>query len=166
VQDDHGVYRVHGTFTAAVSATAAWRVLTDYEHIGEFVKAVRTSKQVEAPDGRRVLEQDAVAGTFPFRRTIRVHLSIREDANRRIEFRDVLARDFQRYVGAWTLDAGSDGTKVGYELEAEPLKKFPGFVGRAIMAHSARDLLNQVRAEMLHRVAIARAASDRAAAQP
>ena len=154
VREAHGVYDVHGEFTAAVPQQVAWDVLSDYEHIGEFVHSVRSSRLVTSPGGHRVLRQQASAGFFPFRRTIRVELALAEDPGRRITFRDVLGRDFRHYAGAWTLRHGPAGTEVAYELAAEPRTSAPALLGRGVMAHGARDLLTQVRAEMLRRAAL------------
>jgi hypothetical protein len=164
VQQSHGSYHVHGAFTVDVPTEVAWSVLADYEHIGEFVKSVRESRWVTAADGSRVLRQDAIAGMFPFRRSIRVELALLEDPERRIAFRDVLGRDFRRYAGAWTLTTNPTGTSVAYDLEAEPRSNAPGFMGRSVMAHSAGDLLRQVRAEMLRRAGV-RSVADRPASR-
>ena len=99
---------------------------------------------------------------FPFHRTIRVELSLHEDPESRITFRDVLGRDFQHYAGAWTLVADSLATNVAYDLDAEPREGVPGLLGRGVMAHGARDLLKQVRAEMLRRTVGVRRHADRA----
>ena len=151
VDGSHGVYHVHGAFRAAVPVTAVWNVLADYEQISGFVHSVRSSAFVRAADGSRVLRQDALASAFPFRRAIRVELALREDAGRRIAFHDVLGRDFRHYAGSWTVRSIPGGTEVVYELDAEPREEVPGLLGRRVMAHNARDLLNQVRAEILRR---------------
>jgi len=151
VEQSHASYLVHGAFTVAVPVEVAWRVLTDYEHIGGFVKSMRGSKWVTAADGSRVLRQDAIVGVFPFRRAIRVELALHEDPESRIAFQDELGRDFRHYSGAWTLTTVSARTRVTYELEAEPRSGAPGFMGRSVMTHSAGNLLRQVRAEMLRR---------------
>src|SRR5438132_953252 len=70
VADGQGVYRVHGTFTAPVSSAVAWAVLTDYDHIGAYVKSVRASAVERRGDGWLVLRQDARGGMFPLQRTV------------------------------------------------------------------------------------------------
>ena len=155
VEEARGVYHVEGAFSAAVSVATAWSVLADYEHIGAFVSSVRRSRLVAAPDGGRLLLQDAVTGTFPFRRTVHVELALTEDPGRRIAFRDEMGRDFRRYAGDWTVHATAGGTQVGYALEAEPRSGMPALLVRGATAHSACELLTQVRAEMLRRSAAA-----------
>lgn len=151
VRESNRSYRVEGTLRASAPVATAWAVLTDYERIGAFVSSVRSNVFVPAPDGRRVLRQDATAGVFPFRRELRVELALREEPRERIEFVDVLGRDFVHYSGSWTLRADSAGTTVVYRLDAEPRVEMPGFVGRGFMSRGAGQLLAQVRAEILRR---------------
>src|SRR5262249_39340291 len=74
VDDEQGVYRVQGTFTAPVSSALAWAVLTDYDHIGAYVKSVKASAVERRGDGWLMLRQDARAGMFPLQRTVHVLL--------------------------------------------------------------------------------------------
>ncbi len=154
VADHAGHYLVEGEFHTAAPLATAWCVLTDYEHIGAFVRSVRSSRLVRQPDGRQFLAQDAVGGVFPFRRIIRVLLELNEFAGDRIEFRDVLGRDFAAYSGTWTLLAEPTGTRVHYALVADPRVALPALIGRGVMSANARGLLEQVRGEMERRVAL------------
>jgi carbon monoxide dehydrogenase subunit G len=151
VTESSGVYHVRGSFTGEAPLATAWAVLSDYERIGAFVKSIKTSEFVIGPGGERVLRQDAVVRLFPFRRAMRVELAIAEWPERRIEFRDVLGRDFKHYVGAWTLHAGEEGSAVEYTLEADPTAGLLPLIGRSAMSGNVRDLLTQVRAEMKRR---------------
>lgn len=154
VADHKGHYLVEGEFHTSAPLATAWCVLTDYEHIGAFVSSVRSSRLVRQPDGRQFLAQDAVGGVFPFRRTIRVLLELEEFPGDRIEFRDVLGRDFRAYSGTWTVLAEPTGTRVHYALVANPRVALPALIGRGVMSANARGLLEQVRGEMERRVAL------------
>lgn len=163
VADHQGHYLVEGEFHTAAPLATAWIVLTDYEHIGAFVHSVRSSHLVHRSDGKRLLAQDAVGGVFPFRRTIRVLLEIDEFAGDRIEFRDVLGRDFREYWGTWTVLAEPTGTRVHYALVADPRVALPTLIGRSVMSANARGLLEQVRSEMERRGALSSDAPGRLA---
>lgn len=153
VHETRGVYHIHGAFQAAVPVAVAWGVLVDYEHIGTFVHSIRSSAFLLRPDGERVLAQDAVVGSFPFHRSLHVELALHEVPGRRVEFHDVSARDFDHYDGSWLLERDSLGTRIDYALEAEPIHGLPGMFGRGLAARQARDLLSQVRLEMVTRSA-------------
>jgi hypothetical protein len=78
-------------------------------------------------------------------------LEIDEQPGRRIAFRDVLGKDFERYAGEWALDADSTGTGVRYALDAHPRTAIPRGMCRSMLRRTARRLLEQVRNEMLRR---------------
>lgn len=151
LDDTRGSCRVHGSFIAPVSRAVAWDVLADYDSIGQFVRSVRASRLERRADGQLLLRQDAVSGVFLFRRRMQVLLEIQEDPGSRIGFRDVLGKDFRSYVGEWRIAANSRGTQVVYELEAEPRAVVARALCRGPLRNAARDLLAQVRAEMMRR---------------
>ncbi len=148
-----GVYEVRGSFTTVARLQTVWEVLTDYEHIPRFVASVKHS-DVERREGGVVrVRQMASVGVFPIRRTARVTLDVREQAPNRIEFRDVLGKDFSVYTGAWSLRGDARRTVVRYSLDVTPRAKVPRWLGRSMMSRSASDLLSQVRAEIERRAA-------------
>ncbi|HTM57283.1 MAG TPA: SRPBCC family protein [Candidatus Udaeobacter sp.] len=150
VENVDGVYYVQGTFTAPVSAGMAWSVLTDYEHIGDYVKSVRKSRVERRSEGVIVLRQDARGGVFPLQKTIHVLLDVREEPEK-IGFDDRLGQDFRLYRGEWVIKAVPSGTVTTYALEARPVIAMPHVLGRSWMGHEARELLAEVRAEMIRR---------------
>lgn len=144
-------YTVRGAFVVAAPPALAWQVLTDYDGLARFVEDLRASRVRERSADGLFLEQEAVGKFLLFRRRARVLLRVRETAGARIEFEDVLGVDFERYRGAWTLSPEPSGTQVRYELEARPRKAAPGPVARRALRGGARDLLDQVRREILRR---------------
>lgn len=151
VGDSDGSCHVRASFTAPVSRDVAWDVLADYDSIGRFVSSVRTSRMERQPDGRLLLRQDAVGSVFMFKRQIQVLLEIEEEAGSRIHFHDVLGKDFRSYVGEWRITADSLGTRVVYEIEAQPKGAIARAFCRGPLRSAARDLLSEVRVEMIRR---------------
>lgn len=149
-QAGHGC-SVHGTFVAPISSKVAWSVLSDYDHIPQFVSSMVSSHAERPSDGRLLVHQTAVGGVFIVRRRMQVVLETHEVHGRRITFHDVLAKDFESYVGEWGIAADSSGTRVSYRLEAEPRGSFARAFCRRTLHHTAQDLLEQVRAEMMRR---------------
>ncbi|MBI4348628.1 MAG: SRPBCC family protein [Elusimicrobia bacterium] len=144
-------YTVRGAFDVAASPQSAWEVLTDYDGLAAFVDDLRSSRVRERGPQGLLLEQEAVGRFFFLRRKARVVLRVRETAESRIEFEDVLGEDFVRYRGAWTIEAGPEGARVRYELEARPSGPALGAFARKALLDGARDLLDQVRLEILRR---------------
>lgn len=148
-----GGYEVRGSFTTVARLDTVWEVLTDYEHIPSFVTAVKHSDVERRADGLVKVRQVASVGVFPLRRSARVTLDVREEAGVRIEFRDMLGKDFSLYSGEWSLSGDSTRTVVAYALAATPRGMVPRWLGRSMMSRSASDLLSQVRAEIERRAA-------------
>src|SRR5207247_6793388 len=61
-------------FAAQVPRTVAWRVLTDYDSLGRFVRSIEASHLERQPDGRVLVRQTAVGGPFLLRRHVRVQI--------------------------------------------------------------------------------------------
>lgn len=153
VQLDHQVYEVQGQFEATSSRDVAWATLIDYEHITTFVSSLRKSAVERRDTNRFLVRQEGVMGIFPFRSVVRVLLDIREQPQIRIQFRDVLGSDFHAYSGEWALDGDSTHVHVKYTLRARPCTAAPHAIGRRVLSHTIRDMLSEVRREMLRRAA-------------
>lgn len=144
-------WEVEGAFTVAASSSAVWAVLTDYDGIGGFVKSMKRSKVVESRvDGVVVVEQEATGGAFVFTRSVRVTLEIRREPGRLV-FNDVARDDFWGYAGSWSVAPSGGGSEVVYKLNAMPDFFVPAFMMRSGMKKGARELLEQVRAEIVRR---------------
>ena len=146
-----GTCRVQGGFHCATPAAVAWDVLTDYDHIQDFVPSMISSRSERAADGHLRVLQTARGDLFIFHRRMHVALEIEEEPGRRIGFRDVLARDFEHYAGEWLIEPDSAGTKVTYTLEARPRSAIPDRMVRGMLRKATKNLLSQVRAEMTRR---------------
>jgi len=142
---------VRGGFLVSVSDSLAWNVLTDYDHIVNFVSSMRSSRIVSRDTSGLRVQQVAVGGVFIFHKRVEVLLHVREEPLARIAFQDELRKDFKDYRGEWRMTSGPSGTVVEYELAAEPRAALPRSVCRGALGHTAHDLLEQVRAEMLRR---------------
>jgi hypothetical protein len=153
VRLDHEVYEVQGQFEAEVPRDVAWATLTDYEHIATFVNSLRKSIVEWRDTDRLLVRQEGVMGVFPFRSVARVLLDVREQPPGRIEFRDVLGRDFRSYSGEWALDGDSTRVHVMYTLHARPVVAAPHALGRGMSSRTVKDMLSQLRQEMVRRVA-------------
>lgn len=145
-------YCVEGAFIVEASTAAVWAVLTDYDHIGGYVSAMKRSRLVESRvDGAVVVEQEATGGAFIFSRTVRVVLEIRREPGR-LSFVDVGREDFWEYSGSWEVaPAGSGKSEVVYRLSALPDFTVPPFLMRSGLRKGARELMEQVRAEIVRR---------------
>jgi hypothetical protein len=147
----HGTYRLDGHLKVPGSPYDVWRVLTDYEHIANFVSSLRKSTVKESTTDRLLLEQEALGNEFVFSKRIRVVLQVTEIPYKRIMFEDVSHTDFAFYEGSWDIQGGLSGCDVVYRLSCKRLFTVPNILAKDALKKSAESLLAQVRAEILRR---------------
>lgn len=145
------VYEVEGSFRAPVPRSVAWEVLTDYEHIGSFVPAVRRSWVADRKEGEALVGQDITGGWLFFTRRMILRLQVVEKQPGNISFQELSGKDFASYAGSWRLDSEPEGTAVAYRLRAEPRFHVPGFVLKGVLKREAEALLRGIRDEMIRR---------------
>jgi hypothetical protein len=125
------------------------------------VSSVRKSVVLERGSDYVLLEQEGSGKVFVFSKRIHVVLRITEVDQQSIVFHDVSGRDFTSYEGRWDISETGGLTHVSYQLDATLRSKKPGFLVRGSMQGSARELLEQVRAEIVRRAFGPRTAHDR-----
>lgn len=156
---DDGLFAIDGRFSVCASTAAAWSVITDYAGIPTFVTSMKKSRVTGAlSDGTLIVEQTAVGRMFLISKTLHVKLEVRRDPGR-MTFEDVGRADFWIYSGSWSVHAAPDGCEVRYRLLAQPDFPAPGFLLGGAMRRGARELLDQVRAEIQRRAAAVSAAN-------
>lgn len=146
---------VEGRFPTQASVQTVWSVLTDYDSIERFVSSIRDSRMTRRADDSVFVEQQAVGRLLLFSRRLSASLRIVEVPRRRIEFEDLLHKDFRTYRGEWRIEESATGTTVIYRLEADPSFPIPDFVARGLFRGTARELLSQVRSEIERRSGLA-----------
>ncbi|MHB8418098.1 MAG: SRPBCC family protein [Myxococcales bacterium] len=148
-----GVYDVEGSFglQPGVSARVVWDVLSDYDHLGRFIKSLEQSQVKQRVGNEVLLEQQGAGKGLLAMEPFRVLLHVHEEPGREIDFRDVLHQDFYLYEGSWSLCEQAGGWKVLYRLRAKPRRSLPGFIGKPAFEASATDLLAELRAEIVRR---------------
>lgn len=144
-------YAVRGEFSVEISPDVVWRVLSDYENIPTFVRSVKESKLEKKNGNSRLLRQKFKEGFWWVARQMNVLLEIQETPRAAIEFTDILQEDFNFYKGSWKIEEEARGARVVYDLEIGGNFSLPAFVTRSFLKRNARELLGQVRREILAR---------------
>jgi ribosome-associated toxin RatA of RatAB toxin-antitoxin module len=147
VREEGGAYTVYARFNVAEPPAVVRRVLTDYDSIPRFMPSVRTSRVVERRDGSVRVEQEAVSRYLLFSKRVHLLLEVNE-ADEVIEFRDLCAKSFKRYEGAWAIAATGRDTELSYELTAQPAFGVPGFILRKLLDRDAREMIDALRVEI------------------
>lgn len=152
VAEASGGFAVHGRFRVAAGPALAWRVLTDYDGLGRFVPGMRSRLLERSGPRTALVDQETTVAFLGIRRSQRVLLRLDESPNHRLGFDDVAHGDFASYHGAWTLEAGPEGTEVRYEAAARPVW-VPPLVGAPVLTGTVETLLGALRREMVRRAA-------------
>lgn len=150
VEEGARTTRVEAAFTAEATCSTAWRVLSDYDRLEEFVGSMKESS-VERLGGVILVTQRATTGFLLAAKQVTVRLRIEETPGVRIEFVDLADEDFDWYAGAWSLAPSSGGCVVRYELQADRRFRAPKWLSRRVAQRSVRAMLADVKAEIERR---------------
>jgi hypothetical protein len=158
-QDAGGLYQIEGSFRVQAPKGVVWRVLTDYDRLGEFVSSIRRSTVTARHTDHLILEQEGTGRVLLVTKSIHVRLVVREQVEAVIAFKDILGISFHDYAGTWRMSEADGLVTVSYALRARPAFRAPGFLARKTMRESVRDLLDEVRLEIVARGAAVAAAA-------
>lgn len=124
------VYRIASSGMVAAAPAVVWRILTDYEHLADYLPNL-TSARVLSRDGDTViLEQLGTARFLFFSQPIRVVVQVHERAPDRIDV-SLVEGDMKVYRARWELIpvTGATGTRLVYNATIVPKFGVPGIVG-------------------------------------
>ncbi len=104
-------------------AQAVWQVLTDYDHLAEFIPNLEHSCRLPHPNIR--LEQVGGQKVLKWSFRARVVLDIQEHFPERICF-EMVEGDFQEFRGHWHLEPLPElHTRLNYYLQVTPKPRMP-----------------------------------------
>lgn len=142
-----GVDEIKAQFFVNADDQTAWNVLTDFEHIPQFVSSMKKSHIEEVKDGDIYLCQEAEAGFLFITKRVHVLLRVHEVPGQSISFQDVSQKDFYFYQGSWNIDPGPQGgVTVTYHLQAQ--KNFDAPFAGDYLHGGVKDLITAVQKEI------------------
>jgi ribosome-associated toxin RatA of RatAB toxin-antitoxin module len=120
--------QVEATLQVPVSPDSLWQVLTDYEHLADFIPNLTRSRLLPHPEGGIRLEQVGGQRILKVRFSARVVLDMIEQPPHRIDF-TMVEGDFKEFSGYWQLTPqGKDpdqSTELKYSLAVRPKLTMP-----------------------------------------
>ncbi len=137
-----GVDQIKAQFFVNADDQTAWNVLTDFEHIPQFVSSMKKSHIEEVKDGDIYLCQEAEAGFLFITKRVHVLLRVHEISGQSISFEDVSHKDFYFYRGSWNIQPCAQGVSVIYNLGAQ--KNFDAPFAGDYLHGSVKDLITAV----------------------
>jgi len=136
-----GVRRLAVQLRLDLDPTWLWTVLTDYEHLHQFIPNLASSRVLWRRQGLVALEQVGSQQFCGMRFTARVQLELSEDpAHGRLQFR-MLEGDFRCFEGAWCVGADATSSWLLYELTVQGKPGMPiGLIEQRLQQDLASNL--------------------------
>jgi len=144
------IVKVRAEFAVSVSPSQAFAVLTDYDHMRDFLPGVVESKVIQRLPNRLVVSQSV--------RMKLVFLSVPVDSVRQVDLEPptklvshALSGTVSKAEVTTTLTQVQGKTVVTYQSEATLNSWLPAGLGTSIIGTHVREQLTHMRAEMLRR---------------
>jgi carbon monoxide dehydrogenase subunit G len=141
---------VHAQLSVPVSAQQAYSVLTDYDHMQQFLPGLEKSQILKHLDKGLLVAQSGRAALGPF--------SMPFDYVRRIELQPgvslvshIVSGSIKRADVTTTLKEAKGQTLITYDSDATMSIWLPFGIGNSAIASHIRDQLDSMRKEMLRR---------------
>lgn len=134
----------------AATPREAWDVLTDYDHMPQFLPNLQSSKIVSKSPTRLEVAQKGGVSHGP--------ISITFDVVRDVQLKPyseiishVISGDLKKVDGTTRLVPEGDGTRVTFHSESIPNVWVPPGIGPTLIENETRDQFRDMRAEILKR---------------
>ncbi len=150
VNEAGGIYTVSATFAVPQSPESAMAVITDYNHLAEFMPGIRKSGVAARTGARVTVAQEADAKFLTFSRRIHLLLDI-DEAPRSLGFKDKSGKSFVRYEGSWRLSSQNGCTVIAYALIAKPAFSVPEFILSRLLRRDSARMIEALQAEIARR---------------
>ncbi len=139
-----------GRMEVSASPELVFAVLTDYDHMADFLPGMRTSEVVSRSGHSVVIEQTADEAVLFFSQRVIVRLAIDESPPDRLTLRS-LAGSFKQLDGSYELTRMAEGTLIEYRSRFVPDFPFPPIVGTYAVERSLARHLAALAQEMQRR---------------
>jgi ribosome-associated toxin RatA of RatAB toxin-antitoxin module len=155
-QNGEAVFEVNASSFVRATPQHAWRVLTDYDRLAEFVPDLVSSKVVSRTQHEAIVEQRSQAGFLFVSQSIRMVVRITEQPFSKIDVAQV-SGDMRHYAAHWELAPfakdGVDGTRITFSGTMEPDFFVPPLLGTPIVQGNVRKMVEAVASEIERRSA-------------
>lgn len=139
---------------ARATRQQAWRVLTDYERLDEFVPDLVSSKVLSRNRHEALVEQKSRTGFWLLSLTVCIVVRIEERPQSSLVV-ERISGDMRHYAGQWTLEAdaqaGEEGTRITFCGEIAPDFPLPPLIGDAMVQLNMQRMVEAVVAEIERR---------------
>jgi ribosome-associated toxin RatA of RatAB toxin-antitoxin module len=147
--DGGKAYQISSSGTVAATPAAVWRILTDYNHMADYVPDLKSAKIVSRSGDKVIIDQLGAARFFFFSRPIHLVVQVHEQAPNKLDV-SLVDGDMKVYRCSWELiQAGAaGGTKILYNATIEPKFYVPGMVGASMVRKDIGRMMSAVLARL------------------
>lgn len=139
-----------------VQLATAWSVVTDYDHLAEFIPGMRSSRVVQRNGDQLLVEQTGGLDFLIFQQAIAVKLAVTEWPPHRIVAHAV-GGNLKEMEGSYTLETLPGGTvRLSYSARLRPDFPIPPVVGTLVVRHLIARQFSAMVNEIVRRDALAR----------
>lgn len=149
-----GVYDMRASIAIPAPPRAVWNVVTDYDHLADFMPHFEESRTISRGDDSVVVRQKG-GSSFIVTRHIALTLVFHEFPPDSATFR-MLEGSIERYAGVWRFEplgsGGVDSTRLEYEVEVGKFH-IPGLIFRHVMTRDMGEMMPAIAREVARRAA-------------
>jgi ribosome-associated toxin RatA of RatAB toxin-antitoxin module len=143
-------FSINATLFAPVPLDLAWEVLTDFEHMEQFVPNVSDSRIIARQGQRLTIAQRGVARfgplRFPFESERVVELSPRSEI-----VSSQIKGNMRRLESVTRFATTEGGTQLSYRVDVEPGAWFPAALTERFLVHEIEEQFEAIVEEMIRR---------------
>lgn len=141
-----------------VDPRTVWNVISDYNHLAEFIPNIRNSRVVQRDGDRLLVSQTGEFSFLFFRQPVEVMLAVAESPPRQIVARAV-GGNLREMEGRYELENLPAGAvRLSYSARLIPEFSVPPFIGKMVVRRVLAKQFTAIVNEILRRDALARAA--------
>jgi len=147
--DSLHMYEVDSVGTVNASPATVWRILTDYEHMNEFVPDLNSCRVLSRNGNEVIIEQLGTARFLFMSKSIHLIVRATEQAMTSIDIA-LVSGDMKHYESHWELIPVPEtgGTRVVYSGRLVPNFYVPGILGAKIIRGDIERMMGSVLARL------------------
>lgn len=116
--------RISASILIEQSIDRVWQIITDYDHLADFIPNLAKSRRIAHPAQGIRIEQIGAQNFLNFKFCARVVLDMIEQFPNRLDFQ-MVEGDFKSFGGSWQLEEAPDATKLIYTVTVLPPRTMP-----------------------------------------
>lgn len=138
------------SLVAPATREEVWAVLTDFEHMADFVSNLKESKVVSASGDMLIIFQSGSATYGPIRFPFESTREIRLARLGKIQSH-MISGNMRKMEGTTQLSDEGEKTRIVYHTDTIPGVWIPPIVGKIFIEHETREQFQEMRNEIIRR---------------